>query len=150
MHPYFLQTEKKLKSWYQRQLPPFKKEQKLEPLIPNGLEEVIWKQERDTSKHGKRLCAIGAPRQGVLRCSERGQSLLQVTDCNVASWCAGELSSKKRGSQAPEATGSCCVCVSMCHRLTEMTNWVVGERPEQLESLCKKPRGVSSGVLLPA
>lgn len=82
-------------------------------------EEVIWKQGRDTIKQGKCLHAIGAPQQGVLRCSERGQSLLQVIDCNVASRCAGELSSKKRGSQAPEATGSCCVCVCA----TEWQKW---------------------------
>lgn len=47
----------------------------------------------------------------------------------------------------PQATGSCCECVCMCHRLAETTNWVIGERPEQPESLFKKPRGASSGVL---
>lgn len=39
------------------------------------------------------------------------------------------------------------VYVCVCHRLTEVTNQVMGERPEQPESLCRKPRGASSGVL---
>lgn len=57
-----------------------------------------------------------------------------------------ELRKKNEDPRPPQATGSCCACVCMCHRLTEMTNRVVGKRPEQPESLCKKPRGVSGGV----
>lgn len=99
-------------------------------------EEVIWKQGRDTSKQGNWL---RAPRQGIQKHPERGQSLLQP-DCNAASGVQESWAQRKEDPRPPRPLAAA-VCVCMCHRLTEMTNWVVRERPEQLESLCEKPRG---------
>lgn len=113
-----------------------------------GFEEVIWKWEERHQQtgwipvchwssmagcfkmHGKRLEPISGKR---LQCSQLV--------------CRRSELRKKMRIPGPHRPLAAAVHVCVCHRLTEVTNRVVGERPAQPESLCKKPRGASGGVL---
>lgn len=110
-------------------------------------EKVAWKGERIPA-NWVNACMPLKLSNSLIGCTERSQRLLHVKAINIASWCAGEASSEKKKKKQRilrlQATGSCCVC--MCHRLTEMTNQVIGEQQSSLSHLTGWPCGVHSSV----